>query len=162
MRLSTRYGILTPYTSFLADDRVDLYAFSANASRAEANLRELSDATTGGRGVGQRVDKKKRKQRARAADSGAQVATDYEGKETLISTVQNLGVKTFYQKKGRWSDSTVTPEQEKRAVRLVQYSDEYFDVVRRLPATQNQYFAMDGELLVNIEGQTYLIVAAAN
>ncbi len=123
---------------------------------------ELSSATTGARGVGQRVDKKSRMARARAPESGAQVAMDYEAKETVVNTVQNLGLKTFYQKKGRWNDSTVTPDQEKRAVRLVQYSDEYFDVVRQLPATQNQYFAMDGELLVNIDGRTYLIVAAAN
>ena len=29
--LSTKYGILTPYTSFLADERVTLHASVANA-----------------------------------------------------------------------------------------------------------------------------------
>ena len=75
-----------------------------------------------------------------------------------MNTVQNLGVKTFYQKGGRWIDSTVTPEQEKRAIRLVQYSDKYFDLIRKLPATQNQYFTLNGELLLNVDGRTYLIV----
>ena len=32
--LSTRYGILTPYTSFLADERVPLHARAENAGRA--------------------------------------------------------------------------------------------------------------------------------
>ena len=35
--LSTRYGILTPYTSFLADERVPLHAAMQNAARAGQN-----------------------------------------------------------------------------------------------------------------------------
>jgi Ca-activated chloride channel family protein len=54
--LSSRYGILTPYTSFLADERVPLHARAANAARAEVSLRELEE-TTGGAGVGQRAVK---------------------------------------------------------------------------------------------------------
>jgi Ca-activated chloride channel homolog len=51
--LSTRYGILTPYTSFLADDRVMLHARAANAGRAEESLRELGKVT-GQEGIVQR------------------------------------------------------------------------------------------------------------
>ena len=89
---------------------------------------------------------------------GAQVAVDLEGKETVVQSVFNLGTKTFFQKKGRWIDSTVTKDQEKQVVKLVQYSDEYFDVIRKLPAKDNQYFTLDGEMILNIGGQTYLIV----
>ena len=32
--LSTKYGILTPYTSFLADERVQLHARAENADRS--------------------------------------------------------------------------------------------------------------------------------
>ena len=34
--LSTKYGILTPYTSFLADERVSLHAFRENAATTSA------------------------------------------------------------------------------------------------------------------------------
>ena len=54
--LSTRYGILTPYTSFLADETVPLHARAANADRAGLSLREL-DAVSGAGGVGQRAVK---------------------------------------------------------------------------------------------------------
>ena len=37
--LSTKYGILTPYTSFLADERVQLHASMQNANRARESLR---------------------------------------------------------------------------------------------------------------------------
>ena len=73
----------------------------------------------------------------------------------------NLGTKTFFQKQGRWIDSTVTKSQEEQVIKLVQYSDAYFDVIRKLPAKDNQYFTLDGEMIVNIGGQTYLIVLEA-
>ncbi len=41
--LSTKYGILTPYTSFLADERVTLHAFRENAQRTTLNLDRLSE-----------------------------------------------------------------------------------------------------------------------
>ena len=51
--LSTRYGILTPYTSFLADERVPLHAMRENAQQTRANLMALSE-TQGNFGVVQR------------------------------------------------------------------------------------------------------------
>jgi Ca-activated chloride channel family protein len=54
--LSTRYGILTPYTSFLADDRVSLHAWAENATRAGRSLQEL-EQVTGMPGVNQRLAK---------------------------------------------------------------------------------------------------------
>jgi len=43
--LSTRYGILTPYTSFLADERVTLHAANANFGFATEALQELQQVT---------------------------------------------------------------------------------------------------------------------
>jgi Ca-activated chloride channel family protein len=54
--LSTRYGILTPYTSFLADETVPLHALRANAARTKASLGGL-DRVSGADGVGQRAVK---------------------------------------------------------------------------------------------------------
>ena len=51
--LSTRHGILTPYTSFLADERVNLHAKADNSNRARESLRQLSEVS-GASGVSQR------------------------------------------------------------------------------------------------------------
>jgi len=51
--LSTRYGILTPYTSFLADERVPLHAAMQNADRARESLVALK-SVSGGSAVAQR------------------------------------------------------------------------------------------------------------
>ncbi len=56
VELSKRFGILTPYTSFLADERVELSAAAANIDRAAAELRQL-EAVTGPSGVAQRAAK---------------------------------------------------------------------------------------------------------
>ena len=54
--LSTRYGILTPYTSFLADERVNLHASADNYREARRGLEELAKVD-GQAGVGQRAAK---------------------------------------------------------------------------------------------------------
>src|SRR5206468_12093819 len=54
--LSTKYGILTPYTSFLADENVPLHATRANADRARGELDALF-SVGGSSGVGQREAK---------------------------------------------------------------------------------------------------------
>ncbi|HJZ98559.1 MAG TPA: VIT and VWA domain-containing protein, partial [Candidatus Solibacter sp.] len=52
--LSTRHGILTPYTSFLADDRVTLSAVQANRFRAAESVRRDLNVTSGADGFSQR------------------------------------------------------------------------------------------------------------
>jgi len=56
--LSTRHGILTPYTSFLADENVSLHANVENSRRAGRELRDLNE-TTGSAGVDQRAYKQR-------------------------------------------------------------------------------------------------------
>ncbi len=59
VRLSTRHGILTPYTAFLADERTDLHALRENYGRAEQNLFRNGEYSlgnvSGAAGVGQRA-----------------------------------------------------------------------------------------------------------
>lgn len=58
-RLSTKYGILTPYTAFLADDRVQVWAYERNSVQTESLMRSnLSDAS-GVSGQAQRAFKQK-------------------------------------------------------------------------------------------------------
>jgi Ca-activated chloride channel family protein len=72
--LSTRYGILTPYTSFLADERVQLHARAANAAQAGASLGALADVN-GERGVEQRAVKQYYLNTQQAAEPAAAAPT---------------------------------------------------------------------------------------
>jgi len=69
VRLSTQYGIMTPYTSFLADERTPLHAMTQNVDRARVALREL-ELVDGASGVAQR-GMKRQYQDAQQADSMA-------------------------------------------------------------------------------------------
>ncbi len=54
--LSVKHGILTPYTSFMADDTNNFRDYSANSQQAEGRLRALNE-TDGELGVAQRAAK---------------------------------------------------------------------------------------------------------
>ena len=76
--ISMKYGILTPYTSFLADENQSLHARADNAVRAKKALRQL-DMVTGADGVNQRGAKQELKLAERAAGpaSAAEALGEY-------------------------------------------------------------------------------------
>jgi Ca-activated chloride channel family protein len=143
--LSTRYGILTPYTSFLADDRTSLAASRANAMFAASAANQLS-AGAGQPAFEQRVMKAQLQNATRTADAGSP-----------SKLLKQVGQKAFFKKDQTWQDSTVTPEQAKRAIHVTQFSREYFDLAASHGGKMAQYLALDGPVLVNLGGQTYQI-----
>jgi Ca-activated chloride channel family protein len=225
--LSTKYGILTPYTSFLADERVTLHASVANAEMARESLHEL-EQVTGRLGVVQRGFKQDLMKADRAAGAGAQAQQDFAlsrqapavtaangagqsgpasarrslaqsrgvmsgmaggmgdmarakrlpGMGAMMSakpadlgdragddptaTVRQIGSKTFYWKKERWTDSSVTPEEDEKATVITQLSDEYFQLARTQKAENNQYLSLNEPVTVKLNGKVYRIDPAKN
>jgi len=216
--LSTKYGILTPYTSFLADERVQIYALSENRQRAHDSLREL-EQVDGSSGVRQRSDKQRLMQAARAPSaeyqaspplpsaaaanpvgdtalqlgtsldrSGAPAAAKSRGGggmgamgrgvsrlgngllpgaplqapdqrygKSVDGKVRQIGSKTFYWKNSRWMDASVTPEEDKKATVVTQFSDEYFRLARTQKAEYNQYLSLTEPVTVKLDGTVYKI-----
>ena len=220
--LSTRYGILTPYTSFLADERVPLQA-AANSTRAEQQLRELR-VVTGPSGVEQRLGKQRHagcyarrgerlrvrgpgpKGRSRRASRHAgaggaaqepararrapKAAAEKRGFGGLMgggsglgaaphdrlagrplssavaadakpdvaqAKVRRIGSKTFYWKKERWIDASVTDQEAEKATVITQLSDEYFQLARAQKPGNNQYLSLDDPITVKLDGKVYRI-----
>jgi hypothetical protein len=75
--------------------------------------------------------------------------------------VQTVGDKTFYWKNNRWRDADVTAENEKTPTRVAQFSDAYFALAARDNGRFAKYLALDGPMLVRLDGKTYLIEPAA-
>ena len=82
------------------------------------------------------------------------------GEKKESQSIQNIGNKTFYCREKRWVDSTVTPEQEKNAIKLVQFSDDYFKLAAKNGQAVAQYLAFDEPAVINIAGQCYRIEPA--
>ena len=93
-----------------------------------------------------------------AASAGrAVLALDAEGEVQVLDAVRNVGQKTYFRKEQRWQDSTVTPEQAKNAIRVVQFSKEYFDLAAAHGGALAKYIAFDEPVLVNLGSKTYQI-----
>ncbi len=231
VELATRHGILTPYTSFMADETTNLHDMASNAARASVAAQIRSRMTGGAAGTAQRAMKgdfqnayqysadndyapanahprkdgriqrlrprRGRQRRRRQAGSmrrhggaeggygglggasrsdagpprsAAPVAEaakasgelsygkDVEKEaEQAQASVRNVGNRTFYRRQNQWVDSQLTAKQQQNARRVKQFSKEYFDLANRYGRTMSQYLAMDEPVMLNFDGQAYLI-----
>lgn len=165
--LSTKHGILTPYTSFLADEtsRPTLArgseAFRSNGLAADRRLGDL-DQADGQSGVAQRASKQMfKKQSNLAAPAAASKpageadapadpvasgsATYFDAKsdrEVVVSTIRQAGNQTAYKRGKR----IVTPEtadldiekDKAQIITIQRYTKEYFELVAKNTADDNQ------------------------
>ncbi len=92
-----------------------------------------------------------------ASKGQAAVTQDALGEVEVLDSVRNVGQKTFFLKEQRWQDSTVTPEQAKNAVRVAQFSPEYFDLAASHGGTLAKYLVFDEPILVNLGTKMYQI-----
>jgi len=79
-----------------------------------------------------------------------------EGKSTE-GKVRQIGSKTFYWKNSRWVDASVTPDDDKKATVVNQFSDEYFRLARTQKAEYNQYLSLTEPVTVKLDGKVYKI-----
>ncbi len=179
VRLSTRHGILTPYTAFLADERTSLAAVRENAVRAQdyafgggspgrgARAPGLGGAggglssVTGEDAVNLRLQKANMQRAAIAPSQGQQRYLNAKGQYEVEQNVQVVGNKALYRRSNRWVDPSVTPDDEKKAEVVEQFSDRYFELARS-NANLRRYLALPEGCTVKIDGQVYRINPVQN
>jgi Ca-activated chloride channel family protein len=79
------------------------------------------------------------------------------GETAPQARVRQIGTKTFYFKNGRWVDESVKPEEDAKATKVVQFTEDYFRLARSQKAEYNQYFSQEEPITVKLEGQVYHI-----
>ena len=161
--LGTRYGIVTPYTSYLAlepgatsqdvarpmNDR-DSRAFGVGRpAKAPPSVAKAADAraTTGAVAVQQ-------SKRAREQQEVLRV----EG-ESISSAVKTAGGKTFYLREGVWTDSEYKPGAGLPETVVKFGSDEYFALLKQKP-NLSTFFALGEQVTVILDGRVYRVNAA--
>ena len=143
VRLSIRYGIVTPYTSYLVTEEAPLGAASQR-DLADQSYQQLQAMPTQASGAGA-VDK--------AAEQGALSAAEAAPaiSEETGQTVKLAGSRTFVLKNGVWYDTAFDPAQMKPAP---------------VPFLSAEYFAMAdsrGDLAAALAlGQRVVIVVGEN
>jgi len=159
--LGTRYGIVTPYTSYLALEdakaltslhmeaapprRGSLGGFMNGPSPASAP-KVVDQATTGAIAVQQSKMARDQQERLQLKED---VRTD---------AVRRVEAKTFYLVDGVWTDSEFKAESKLPETVLVFASDEYFALLKQNPKL-GSYFSLGERVVVVLDGRVYRVNA---
>ncbi|MBN1360516.1 MAG: VWA domain-containing protein [Sedimentisphaerales bacterium] len=160
VRLSTEFGILTEYTAFLAREGTDLAR--PVELRHEASDR-LSERALGARwgmgGVNQSLNSVHQKSQTEL--NMRNFYYDEQLNEVSISNVQQINDKAYYNRRGRWIDSTLVERENVTPARVIAFgSQEYFDLAERLARENRQgSIALTGDILLMVDGEPVLIQA---
>jgi Ca-activated chloride channel homolog len=156
--LGTRYGIVTPYTSYLALESNEQKEISSGnlrrlggfgGARPMSAPKPAADmtATTGAGAVQQ-------SKAARAAQETVMVTAD-----AAPAYVRSVGGKTFYLNDKVWTDSEFKSDSRLPETTLKFGSDEYFALLKSKPRLAD-YFALGEQVIVVFEGRVYRITPA--
>ena len=156
--LSKEFGILTPYTAFLAREDVVL---SDNRAMQEESVDELKalEQVSGASANNLRSQKKDFASNTKmAAASEAMSYEDAEGALQTVNTIKQIGTKTFYLRDEKWVEGTLDDSELKAAIEIKKFSDSYFKVAKGQKAGFNKYLAFEEDVVVRIDDKVYRIV----
>jgi Ca-activated chloride channel homolog len=174
--LGTRYGIVTPYTSYLA--------LEPNAQPVtNSTVTPGRDGTSGGSGGGFSNSPTARKARtqsaataapaeARATTGAAAVQQSRRAREqqetvmvdkddALSSAVKTAGGKTFYLRDNVWTDAEFKQDSRLPETVVTFGSNEYFDLLKR-ERRLAEFFSLGEQVVVVLDGRVYRVKAASN
>lgn len=181
--LGTRFGIVTPYTSYLATDGSEREADSSsfvlqNSTGRRNTLSELpingrSVGNGNGNGISAPVPRNPAAKRVSAESITGQAAVQAsknaqsqqmtetvagDNDETIkTGTVKKIGAKTFYLENGVWIDSEFKEEAKLVETKLQFASDEFFDLIKR-EKDLARYFAVGERVVLVWKDKVYRIV----
>lgn len=147
VKIGTRFGILTEYTSFLAAEETDLLAFGENGLRAGVELHEKGRVESGGSGVAQAVNSKKA-QREQSLDSTANTWVGADGRNVEVQSVQCVNGSSLWNRNGAWVDATIPKDAKIEVVEL--FSDAFFALLDRNPWL-NRIVARTGDVTCRVD-----------
>lgn len=176
--LGTRYGIVTPYTSYLAVEP-GAVAETVTVTRDQRGLSTTAPTNRptavngrfGGIGGGARDHPAPPPKEAAKATTGAiavqeskreraaqnAMTIDGEDDELRVETgAQKVGDKTFYLRDGAWVDSEFKPEAKLPETALDFGSDEYFALLKREPQLA-RFFSLGERVVVVYKGRVYRV-----
>lgn len=162
VELGTKYGIVTPYTSYLAKDgsvqnlplngrSVDEFARLAPGVALSGGMKKES---------GKDAVKMSRQQNSMQSNTSVVEVTSEDAEQIYV---QNSGInqfvanKNFFNSNGNWIDSDFKEDAKLPEVKLVFGSNEYFDLLTKEKELA-QYFALGEEVVVVWKGKVYRVV----
>ena len=156
VNLSTRYGVITLYTSFLIEED-DILNQTAGMPAIEEAAGEMLAAPASVSGQ-EAVDRAAVEGALAAAEAPLPMATmavtDASGQVVAQAPLQIAGGRTFFLREGVWIDSAYDPAVEPQTVTFA--SEAYFELLDNRPEL-GQALALGDELILMVDGQAYRI-----
>lgn len=154
--LGTRYGIVTPYTSYLATDgSFQIDGASGAVNNLPMNQRQVQDlanlSKSSGRGAVQASKDAKAKQ-----ETVTVTAEDEVIRVDGQIAIKKVGTKTFYLQNDVWIDSEFREEAKMSEIKLKFASNEFFDLITKEKELA-QFFSLGEQVVVVWKGKVYRI-----
>ncbi|GAP06825.1 uncharacterized protein containing a von Willebrand factor type A (vWA) domain [Anaerolinea thermolimosa] len=152
VRLSIRFGIVTPYTSYLVTEPMPLGAESQNQIAAEAlQAAQSTVVPPSGEGAVQRAA-------SEGALKSAEVAPEVGNEDQAM--IRIVGARTFLFRDGIWVDTAYDPES--MTLEAIPFlSDRYFELAHSYPEA-GPALALGERVLVVIGGKAYRVEQMAD
>ena len=174
IRLSKQYGIVTPYTSFLADEHRALASHEEIREDAVSRLKLSAKSFTGPQAQMDAVARDMAMEMAApmptsaqgyAMRMGAASQQEYEqGQSTEVNTIRIVGNVTLYKRGDLWMTAETAEldpvRDHNRFIVIQRFSDEYFALVSDNTPDENRVFAAqqpNEKLTILLRGNLYLI-----
>jgi Ca-activated chloride channel family protein len=155
--LSVRYGIVTPYTSFLVEEPEMALR---EGGRSEIAEQVVADSSAGAEVSGEEaVNRSSQEKSLYQAEAPAAMpamgagAGGAAGAPGEAAPVRYVGDKTFVLHEGIWTDTTFDPDRME-ALPVSFGSDDYFALVTARP-DWGRYFSLGSHVIVVLEGTAY-------
>jgi Ca-activated chloride channel family protein len=157
--LGTRYGIVTPYTSYLAlesgaatdtvtqPQSIGGFMSTKRPMNAPPPAPKVANTTTGVMAV-------QESKRAREQQDIMRVE-----KDSRSSAIKTAGGKTFYLREGVWTDSEFKAGAAMPETVVKFGSDDYFALLKQKPRLA-EFFSLGEQVVVILEGRIYRVNAA--
>jgi len=162
VKLSVRYGIITPYTSFLIteDDILSQRGITDARAQFEEQAQTLQTSASGEAAVNA-ADEIGGFASANAPMPAPTMVAPGEPVEAAGgvsgNAIQTVNDKTFIWQNGVWTDTTFQPD-TMTTQQVAFLSDEYFALLEQVPQLSD-YFAIGERVIVVIEGLAYEVVS---
>ncbi len=150
--LGTRYGIVTPYTSFLATDGSfeSVKRDSSNNFVLDSDATKLVKEKSGRAAVELSVQQNAQQSNVTLAPSSKSIY--------VANSLNNqfVGTKNFYNQNGVWQDAEFKPETRLSEVNVKFGSDEFYALLNR-ERELAQFFALGEQVVVVWKGKVYRV-----
>ncbi len=163
LKISIEFGIITEYTSFLADEGTDLsQPTRTHNKQAEKNLNDRAIKERSGKG-GVNQGTNVQRQRNDNTLNRANEYVDENMKRVEISNVQQVNDRAFFKRGDKWIDSQIIKdkkdEKELKPDVIIRFGSKEYEFLLALLAKSNRQgtLSLKGDILIKIEGKIILI-----